>query len=73
MLGDMRIKLGPVTVEESGVHTEPGRIEVERSVLRVGTGSDPILLGQIQPPGKKAMAAADWARGARLEPGVWAT
>jgi methionyl-tRNA formyltransferase len=73
MLGDMRIKLGPVTVEESGVDLEPGRIEVERSLLRVGTGSDPVLLGQIQPPGKKAMAAADWARGARLEPGVRAT
>lgn len=73
MLGDMRIKLGAVTIEESGAHLEPGRIEVERSLLRVGTGSDPILLGQIQPPGKKAMAAADWARGARLEPGVRAT
>ena len=73
MLADMRIKLGPVTVEESGVHLEPGRVEVERSLLRVGTGSDPILLGQIQPPGKKAMAAADWARGARLDPEVRAT
>jgi methionyl-tRNA formyltransferase len=73
MLGDMRIKLGPVTIEESGAPLEPGRIEVERSLLRVGTGSDPILLGQIQPPGKKTMAAADWARGARLEPGVRAT
>ena len=73
MLGDMRIKLGPVTVEESGEHMEPGRIEVERSLLRVGTGSDPVLLGQIQPPGKKAMAAADWARGARLDPEVRAT
>jgi methionyl-tRNA formyltransferase len=69
----MRIKLGPVTVEESGVRLEPGRVEVERSLLRVGTGSDPILLGQIQPPGKKAMAAADWARGARLDPEVRAT
>jgi methionyl-tRNA formyltransferase len=25
-----------------------------------------VLLGQIQPPGKKLMNAADWARGARL-------
>jgi methionyl-tRNA formyltransferase len=73
MLGDMRIKLGPVTVEEFGVHMEPGRIEAERSLLRVGTGSAPVLLGQIQPPGKKAMAAADWARGARLDPEVRAT
>jgi methionyl-tRNA formyltransferase len=73
MLGDMRIKLGPVTIEESGVRLEPGHVEVERSLLRVGTGSDPVLLGQIQPPGKKPMAAADWARGARPGAGIRAT
>jgi methionyl-tRNA formyltransferase len=32
----------------------------------VGTGTHPVLLGQLQPPGKKPMAAVDWARGARL-------
>jgi methionyl-tRNA formyltransferase len=26
-----------------------------------------VLLGQIQPPGKKLMNATDWARGARLD------
>ena len=35
--------------------------------MRVGTGSQPVLLGQVQPPGKKPMDAADWARGARLD------
>ena len=29
----------------------------------VGTGSSPVRLGQIQPPGKKMMNAADWGRG----------
>ena len=33
----------------------------------IGTGSDPVRLGQIQPPGKKLMNAVDWARGARLD------
>jgi methionyl-tRNA formyltransferase len=33
----------------------------------VGTGSQPVLLGQIQPPGKKMMNATDWARGAHLD------
>ncbi|MGB0970574.1 MAG: methionyl-tRNA formyltransferase, partial [Mycobacterium sp.] len=28
--------------------------------------SRPVVLGRIQPPGKKPMIAADWARGARL-------
>jgi methionyl-tRNA formyltransferase len=26
-----------------------------------------VLLGQVQPPGKKPMAAPDWARGARFD------
>ena len=40
---------------------------MNRHGVRVGTGSQPVLLGQVQPPGKKPMAAADWARGARLD------
>jgi methionyl-tRNA formyltransferase len=35
----------------------------------VGTGSHPVLLGDVQPQGKRAMPAADWARGVRIEPG----
>ncbi|MDF2827178.1 MAG: fmt 1, partial [Mycobacterium sp.] len=35
--------------------------------VHVGTASSPVTLGWIQPPGKKPMAAADWARGARLD------
>jgi methionyl-tRNA formyltransferase len=35
--------------------------------VRVGTASAPVVLGGIQPPGKKPMNAADWARGARLD------
>jgi methionyl-tRNA formyltransferase len=44
----------------------PGVIRVSRDGVRIGTGSQPVLLGQLQPPGKKLMNAADWARGARL-------
>jgi len=35
----------------------------------VGTASTPVRLGTVQPHGKKAMAAADWARGVRITPG----
>ena len=42
-------------------------IRVERTGVLVGTASQPVLLGRIQPPGKKEMQAADWARGARLD------
>ena len=67
MVGDLRVKLGPVTIEESSNSLAPGAIRVERKGVHVGTGSHPVLLGQIQAPGKKPMNAADWARGARLD------
>lgn len=73
MIGDLRVKLGPVTVDDSAAPMPPGMLAVERSSVRVGTGSAPVLLGQVQPPGKKPMAAADWMRGARLDDGVCAT
>jgi methionyl-tRNA formyltransferase len=51
----------------------PGASHIDRKNVWVGTGSDPVRLGQIQPPGKKFMNAVDWARGARLDPAVRAT
>jgi methionyl-tRNA formyltransferase len=35
----------------------------------VGTGRGSVRLGQVQPAGKRMLDAADWARGARPEPG----
>ncbi|WP_445170084.1 methionyl-tRNA formyltransferase [Mycolicibacterium sp. Dal123E01] len=67
MIGDLRVKVGPVGVAESAPALAPGEIVVDRSGVRIGTGSHPVVLGQIQPPGKKLMDAADWARGARLD------
>jgi methionyl-tRNA formyltransferase len=67
MIGDLRVKVGPVTVDENSASLVPGAIRVERKGVHVGTGSQPVLLGQIQPPGKKLMNASDWARGARLD------
>ena len=66
LVGDTRIKLGPVTVDTSDP-LPPGAIRVDRSGVRVGTASQPVLLGVVQPPGKKQMDAAAWARGARLD------
>lgn len=68
MIGDQRIKLGPVQIEtEAPESLPPGVIHVDRKSVRVGTGSEPVRLGQLQPPGKKLMNAVDWARGARLD------
>lgn len=70
MVGELRIKLGTVSVDETGETLPPGMIRVDRNGVRVGTGSQPVLLGVIQAPGKKPMNAADWARGARLDESV---
>ena len=68
MIGDLRIKVGPVSLtQDEQDPLLPGMIRVDRQGVHVGTSSDPVLLGEIQPPGKKPMKAADWARGARLD------
>ena len=67
MVGDLRVKVGPVTIADTADVLPPGAITAGRDGVRVGTGSGPVLLGSVQPPGKKPMNAADWARGARLD------
>jgi methionyl-tRNA formyltransferase len=72
-IGDLRVKLGPVHLDQAPKPLPPGEIHVDRKSVWIGTGSDPLRLGQIQPPGKKLMDAADWARGARLDAGTRAS
>lgn len=69
MIDGVRLKIGPVTVDDGddAADLQPGQLRVNRHGVRVGTGSQPVLLGQVQPPGKKPMAAPDWARGARFD------
>jgi methionyl-tRNA formyltransferase len=66
-----RLKLGPVSiVDEPDLpvgHLDTNAIRQGR--VLVGTATRPILLGTVQPPGKRPMPAADWARGARLTDG----
>jgi methionyl-tRNA formyltransferase len=70
VIGDQRFKLGPVSVQADAPEAlQPGEIRATRDGVRVGTGSGPVILDRIQPPGKKPMIAADWARGARLADG----
>jgi methionyl-tRNA formyltransferase len=77
MIGDLRVKLGPVYLDTDpqGLPKplSPGEIHVDRRSVRVGTASQAVRLGQVQAPGKKLMSAVDWARGARLEASVRAS
>ena len=42
---------------------------MSRAGVFAGTATQPVQLGDVQPPGKRRMAAADWARGLRLDQG----
>ncbi|MGV9711185.1 methionyl-tRNA formyltransferase [Gordonia sp. NPDC003424] len=67
-LDGARIKVGPVTPADAPADApEPGALVVTKKAVFVGTSSGAVLLGWVQPPGKKEMPAADWARGARLD------
>ncbi|GAB96494.1 methionyl-tRNA formyltransferase [Kineosphaera limosa] len=71
-----RVKLGPVTLavaegadESAAEPLAPGEVRAGKRAVLVGTGSTPVQLQAVQPPGKRPMAAADWARGARITDG----
>jgi methionyl-tRNA formyltransferase len=68
--GDDRIGLGPVTAVEATEAAElalgPGEVRVSRDAVLVGCGDGRVVqLGEVRPPGKRAMAADAWARGVR--------
>jgi methionyl-tRNA formyltransferase len=66
--GGERIKLGPVTLTDTRL--PPGDLEVGKNHVLVGTGTGAVRLGEVKAHGRKLMAAADWARGARVETGA---
>ncbi|HET6877225.1 MAG TPA: methionyl-tRNA formyltransferase [Jatrophihabitans sp.] len=63
-----RLKLGALRTTETE-DLAPGQLHVDRRSVTVGTAGVDVELGQVQPPGKRPMPAADWARGARIEAG----
>jgi methionyl-tRNA formyltransferase len=69
LLGAARVKLGPVTIEDRPAAGDrslaPGEVLVEKKGVYVGTGTKPARLGEVQAPGKRSMAATDWAHGLR--------
>jgi methionyl-tRNA formyltransferase len=65
-----RIKIGPVTVTSDRDRLPPGALEVTKSAVFTGTGSEPVRLGQVKAFGKRQMDAAAWARGVRVDPGA---
>jgi methionyl-tRNA formyltransferase len=67
--GGTRLKLGPVELPAAGSRPDgtpalaPGELQAGRRSVLAGTATGPVVLGLVQPPGKRPMPAADWARG----------
>ncbi len=79
VLGEARIKLWPLAAppapagtSDAGRPLAPGELRVQRTSVLAGTATGPVELGDVQPPGKRRMPAADWARGLRQAAAVLA-
>ncbi|MGC5054279.1 methionyl-tRNA formyltransferase [Micromonospora sp. DT48] len=64
-----RVKLGPVTPAPDAQPLKPGELMVSKDRVLAGTATVPVRLGEVRAAGKRAMAATDWARGARVGAG----
>lgn len=77
-LAGERVKIGSARpadaaeVEAVGAEATlaPGLVHWGKRAFLVGTASSPMVVEQLQPPGKKMMNALDWVRGARIESGT---
>ena len=58
--GDIKL-FGPRLMD--GISGKPGEVIKVRGELVVACGADAVRIGEVQPTGKKRMAAHDWARG----------
>jgi methionyl-tRNA formyltransferase len=56
-----RFKINSAVVSDTVL--PPGAMGITKRSVRVGTTTQALELGEIQPQGKKPMTAADWARG----------
>ena len=69
--GDQTVRIWQASLEETPTQASPGElVAVDKAGVVVATGAGALRLIDIQPAGKKRMRAADWARGARLAPGM---
>jgi methionyl-tRNA formyltransferase len=58
--GDIKL-FGPRLMD--GITGKPGEVIKVTGELVIACGSDAVRIGEVQPTGKKRMAAHDWARG----------
>ncbi len=68
VVAGQRCKVGPVSISPDSERLHAGRLRVTKSAVVVGTATQAVLLGAVQPAGKPRMRATDWARGLRDVP-----
>lgn len=61
-----RLKIGRLVPVRGADRLPPGQLRVTKSEVLVGTATEPVRLEQVQPPGRRPMGGADWARGVRV-------
>ncbi len=61
--GDQVLKVHETAIARDAPPLPPGTLRRDGSRVLVGTATDPLELVRVQPAGKQAMTAADWARG----------
>ncbi|MGH3459796.1 methionyl-tRNA formyltransferase [Aeromicrobium sp.] len=66
---DQRLNLGPVRIAEEAT-LGVGELDIGKREVRVGTATTDVVLGDVQPFGRKRMPAADWGRGVSLPTGT---
>lgn len=64
-----RLGVGPVRPRPDLAPLAPAELRGTAGAVLVGTSTAPVQLTQVLPAGRRAMPAADWARGARLAAG----
>lgn len=65
-----RLVVGPIRLLDTREPSlAPGRLLADKRSVVVGTATGPVLLDAVTPQGRREMAAADWARGARIDIG----
>jgi len=60
-----RLRVGPVEPLGDASSLAPGQLRLAGGRVLVGTATTPVTLGQVQPAGRKWMAADAWLRGVR--------
>lgn len=61
--GEQVLKVHEAAIARDAAPLPPGHLRRDGARVLVGTGTQPLELLRVQPAGKQAMSAADWARG----------